>query len=167
MSHWLKGLQDRPGKAALQPFGSDAVTPERKVMLLLRALHERNFKRLRLSAGVFPSGLHRRYGIAPADSFELNGAMVKSELYAHGAFRSAGGESPPFKGGEQPTSQSAQPPSNTLPCYGVVKKRSFTANESSTVTRIKSTPGVLISTTLSAPVSPRGIGTSPMSSPSA
>jgi len=71
-------------------------------MLLLRTLHKRGFERLRLSVGISPSGLHWRYEIAPAQSFNPDGATVKRELYIQGAFASSNGTSPPFgwKGAE-------------------------------------------------------------------
>lgn len=72
------------------------MTAERKVMLLLHTLHKRGFERLRLSAGLSPSGLHWRYEIAPAQSFNTDGATLKHELYARGAFASCSGKSPPF-----------------------------------------------------------------------
>ena len=65
-------------------------------MLLLRTLHKRGFEQLRLSAGISPSGLHWRYEIAPATSFNPDGATVKHELYARGASDSGNGKPPPF-----------------------------------------------------------------------
>lgn len=59
-------------------------------MLLLSALHKRGFERLRLSAGISPSGLHWRYEIAPVASFNPDGLTVKDKLYARGAAGSTG-----------------------------------------------------------------------------
>lgn len=72
------------------------MTAERKVMLLLHMLHKHGFERLRFSASISPSGLHWRYEIAPAASFNPNGVTVKHELYARGAAGSSNGISPPF-----------------------------------------------------------------------
>jgi hypothetical protein len=72
------------------------MTSERKVMLMLHTLHKRGFEKLRFSAGISPSGLHWRYEIAPAQSFNPDGATVKHELYARGAFASSNGKSAPF-----------------------------------------------------------------------
>lgn len=65
-------------------------------MLLLHTLHKRGFERLRLSAGISPSGLHWRYEIASVQSFNPDGVTLKDELYARGAFDSSNGKSPPF-----------------------------------------------------------------------
>lgn len=81
----LKGIFYRFGRP-----GQD--TPERKFMLLLSALHQRNFGQLRLSKGISPLGLHRPYEIASATSFNSDGATVKHELYACGAAGSSDGE---------------------------------------------------------------------------
>lgn len=72
------------------------MTTERKIMLLLSALHKRGFERLRFSAGISPSGLHWRYEIAPAESFNADGATIMHELYTHDAFGSSNGKLPLF-----------------------------------------------------------------------
>lgn len=67
------------------------MTSERKIILLLSALHQRGFEWLRLSAGISPSWLHWRYEIAPVTLFSPDGETVRDELFAFGAAGSSDG----------------------------------------------------------------------------
>lgn len=89
--------------------GLEKIVSERKIMLLLSALHKRGFERLRLSAGI---ELHWRYEIAPATSFNPDGATVKHGLYACGAAGSSNGKLPPFdwEGAEAATLEASKVP---------------------------------------------------------
>lgn len=71
-------------------------TPAR-VMAMLRRLHELGYERLRLSAGISPTGLHWRYSIAQVDMFDANGFRLQGGHYPGIAFSTTGGDDPPFR----------------------------------------------------------------------
>ena len=70
-------------------------TPAR-VVAMLRRLHQLGYERLRLSAGISPTGLHWRYSIAQVDMFEADGFRLKGGHYPGVAFSTTGGDDPPF-----------------------------------------------------------------------
>lgn len=71
---------------------------ERTAFECLGVLHARGYQKLRLSAGMSPSGLNLRYMIAPASSFESDGMTIRSEHFNHdeALLTSSDGQIPPF-----------------------------------------------------------------------
>lgn len=71
---------------------------ERTAFECLGVLHARGYQKLRLSAGMSPSGFNFRYIIAPASSFHSDGMTIRSEHYNHdeALLTSSDGQIPPF-----------------------------------------------------------------------
>lgn len=63
---------------------------------MLVRLHELGYQRLRLSAGISPTGLNWRYSVAPADQFEENGYLLRGGFYPGAPFGTTRGDDQPF-----------------------------------------------------------------------